>query len=393
MMPMIAMAAMMLGAALADGRGQREDAGEMLPLLKRHLFSGACKISSLVYDARMREEKRTIRYDDGGWAEQSYVDGQLHGLWTVFRPDGGKRWERQNVQGLQEGYEHSWDESDRLVEAKHYHLNVLHGRWSRWDASGAEELVGEFRFGCRGDSLEHTVNPDFNAAIRHRYHFEPEAFAENLDDVLRSLRRETLLMEALEPRDRQGGSFFGHVNVLGANEAWPRHRSEPLSPILQIDCADLDVAASPLAGLSFVTVFAAAGDVAEELGSDIVVRAYAPTDPVVATRPPKSGPRPRGIRFTTAACYPDKNDLPPGLVALLKRSELADEILDYDAKLRSRIGGWPGWLHFNGISDFDRFAFQIDSLDVDGWECGDATIHYFFRDTGSGALSWHQEMC
>ncbi len=341
----------------------------------------------------MRQEKRTIRYEDGGWAEQSYVDGKLHGCWTVFRPDGRKRWERQYVRGLQEGYQHSWDEAGRLVEAQRYHLDVLHGRWSRWDESGAEELVGEFHFGYRGDSLERAVNPDFNASIRPHYHLEPDAFAGKLDEVLRSLERKTLLMEAVEPTDAPGGSFFRHVNVLGANEAWPRHRGEPLWPILQIDCADIDAAASPLAGLSFVTVFAAAGDVVEALGSDIIVRAYAPTDPIVAARPPKAGPPPRGIRFTTAACYPDKNDLPPGLVALLERSELADEILHAEAKLRSRVGGWPGWLQSSRISDFDRFAFQIDSLDIDGWDCGDSTIHYFFRDAATGALSWHQEMC
>jgi hypothetical protein len=29
-------------------------------------------------------EIRTIRYDNGRWCEQQFVDGKLHGTWTDF---------------------------------------------------------------------------------------------------------------------------------------------------------------------------------------------------------------------------------------------------------------------------------------------------------------------
>lgn len=61
--------------------------------------------------------------------------------------------------------------------------------------------------------------------------------------------------------------------------------------------------------------------------------------------------------------------------------------------LRSRLGGWPGWLQSTRIADFDTIAFQVDSLDVAGWSCGDSTMHYFFRSGETGELSWHQDTC
>ncbi len=41
-------------------------------------------------------EIRTIRYDDGRRCEQQYVDGKLHGTWTVYFANGQKEWERQH---------------------------------------------------------------------------------------------------------------------------------------------------------------------------------------------------------------------------------------------------------------------------------------------------------
>lgn len=49
-------------------------------------------------------EIRTIRYDDGRWCEQEYVDDKLHGTWTVFYANGQKEWERQHLKGRHEGY-------------------------------------------------------------------------------------------------------------------------------------------------------------------------------------------------------------------------------------------------------------------------------------------------
>jgi hypothetical protein len=56
------------------------------------------------------------------------------------------------------------------------------------------------------------------------------------------------------------------------------------------------------------------------------------------------------------------------------------------------LGGWPGWLQNGRLSGFGKFAFQVDSLDVESWDCGDCTIHYFFLNDAKD-FSWYQEMC
>jgi antitoxin component YwqK of YwqJK toxin-antitoxin module len=66
-------------------------------------------------------EIRTIRYADGRWCEQQYVDGKLHGTWTVFFADGAKEWERQHARDRKEGYFRRWDKAGRLIEEQWYH--------------------------------------------------------------------------------------------------------------------------------------------------------------------------------------------------------------------------------------------------------------------------------
>lgn len=93
--------------------------------------------------------------------------------------------------------------------------------------------------------------------------------------------------------------------------------------------------------------------------------------------------------------YPDENDLPPGLKVFLEDSGDPEQVLTQEdsEKPNSRLGGWPGWLQSGRLSSFGKFAFQVDSLDVEDWDCGDCTIHYFFLNGSEGAFSWCQEMC
>ena len=96
--------------------------------------------------------------------------------------------------------------------------------------------------------------------------------------------------------------------------------------------------------------------------------------------------------------YPDENDLPPGLKVFLEDSGDPEQVLTQEEseKLNSRLGGWPGWVQSGRLSSYGKFAFQVDSLDVEGWECGDCTIHYFFMNgngNGISRFSWCQEMC
>lgn len=345
-------------------------------------------------------EIRTIRYDDGRWCEQQYVDGKLHGTWTVFFAHGQKEWERQHSRDRKEGYFRRWDKAGRLIEEQWYHLDELHGWWRRWDEEDREEVVGDFYFGYPRQGFDRTLNVDFNTLIKPHYGLEPADFAGLIDNLLPTIRRRTVRMKKVTQRSldlRRRGSFWNHVNLLGVGEEWPCFRGDPLFPILQINCADVTLRNNPLAEFSFVTLFAGAGGVLGNLGEDIVVRAYGRHEELVEIEPP-CDPLEAPSKLLLAdemISYPDENDLPPGLKVFLEDSGDPEQVLTQEdsEKLNSRLGGWPGWLQSGRLSGFGRFAFQVDSLDVENWDCGDCTIHYFFQNGSEGAFSWCQEMC
>jgi len=357
-----------------------------------------CELLGAVPGDVKMPEIRTIRYDDGRWCEQEYVDGKLHGRWTVFYANGQKEWERQHVQDRHEGYFRKWDQNGRLVEEMWYHLGVLHGNWKQCNEAGKEEVVGDFHYGYSRAAFERTVNPDFNILLKPYYGLEPADFADQVKTLLPALRKPTLRMKKRKrarPDLSQAGSFWSHVNVLGVHEEWPTFQGEPLYPILQINCADVTLADNPLAGFSVVTLFSVAGDILHNLGEDIVVRAYRREDKIVLTEPPCEPlevPRPLAMGKPILS-YPDENDMPPGFRVYLEESGDQEQVLHRDEKLNSRLGGWPGWLQDGRVSEYDKFAFQVDSLDVEGWDCGDCTIHYFFLDRQAHGFSWCQEMC
>ncbi|HEX5244758.1 MAG TPA: hypothetical protein VFW23_15955 [Tepidisphaeraceae bacterium] len=343
-------------------------------------------------------ETRTIHYDDGRRCEQQYEDGELHGLWTVFYPTGQKEWERQHSRGRKEGYYRKWDPSGCLVEEQWYHLDELHGIWREWNESNDEEIVGDFYLGCPRQAFAETINPDFNTLIKPIYGLEPEEFASRINALVPRMRRESRRLKKLAsgPLDlAQRSSFWNHVNLIGAGETWPHFNGVPLFPILQINCAEIELAENPLAGYSFVTLFANSNGSIADFGEDIVIRAYRPQDKIVSVEPP-CDPLDAPCKLLAADAvdsFPDENDLPPGLKVFLRESNEKHAILHQDEKLSSRLGGWPGWLQSGRISSFGKFAFQVDSLDVENWDCGDSTIHYFFLDDDASGFSWEQEMC
>ena len=343
-------------------------------------------------------EVRIIRYDDGRWCEQQYLGDKLHGTWTVFRANGQKDWERQHFNGRKEGYYRKWDDTGRLIEEQWYHLGELHGVWRTWDATGNEKAVGDFFFGYPREWFEQTVNSDFNKSIKPYYSIEPQDCGTDIQGILAGMARTTVRMHkgTRSVIDlSQPGSFWSHVNILGRNEEWPHYAGSPLFPILQIKCEEIPLADHPLKQFSFVTAFAVGGDTLNELGKDIVVRAYGPEDDVLLLTDTPCEPleAPSQIQFSEEMqSFPDENDLPPGLRAFIEDTGDKDGVLAQEMKLLSRIGGWPGWLQSGRVSPFGRFAFQVDSLDVEGWNCGDCAIHYFFLDDGRGFV-WCQEMC
>jgi hypothetical protein len=345
-------------------------------------------------------EIRTIRYDDGRWCEQQYVDGKLEWTWTVFFANGKKEWKRQHAMGRKEGYFRRWDKAERLIEEQWYHLDELHGLWKRWDEAGREKVVGDFHFGYPRQAFHRTRNTDFNRLLKPHYGLEPADFAGRISKLLPTMRRTTTRMKKITQRSldlRQRGSFWNHVNVLGVGEEWPCFRGDPLFPMLQINCADVTLKDNPLAEFSFVTLFAAAGGVLGNLGEDIAVRGYHRDEPLLQIEPPCDPlDTPNKLSMSDdLISYPDENDLPPGLKVFLEDSGDPEQVLTQEdsEKLNSRLGGWPGWLQSGRLSGFGTFAFQVDSLDVENWDCGDCTIHYFFLNGSERTFSWCQEMC
>jgi hypothetical protein len=344
-------------------------------------------------------ELRTRQYDDGRWCEQEYLGDKLNGRWTVFYANGGKEWERLHEKDRKEGYFKRWDRAGRLIEEMWFHLDQLHGRWRKWDKDEAEEIVGDFYFGYPRPAFDSTRNTEFNTLIKPFYGLEPAEFAATIEDFLCRLRRPSLRMRKASANESldllKRGSFWNHVNVLGAGERWPQFRGEPLFPMLQINCDEITLSDNPLTEFSFVTLFAVAGTAAQNLGEDIVVRAYRRDELLVPTDLPcEPLGQPCGLVLSDSVdSFPDENDLPPGMVAFLRDENSYEQVLIQDDKLLSRLGGWPGWLQSGRLSAFDRFAIQADSLDIENWDCGDCTIHYFFRDAKTGGFSWVQEMC
>jgi len=91
-------------------------------------------------------ERRTERIDyrRNGWAEIQHLGDQKDGLWTVYRKDGSKHWEREYVTGQQNGYERTWDEGGRLIDEKWFLDGELHGVWRIWGSSGVLRQLSTF---------------------------------------------------------------------------------------------------------------------------------------------------------------------------------------------------------------------------------------------------------
>jgi hypothetical protein len=335
--------------------------------------------------------------EDGVRSETEYVDGKRNGRWTVYYPNGKKNFERQYVNDVQNGYQRDWDENGNLIEEQWYRCGELHGVWKRWDSAGALVDESEFYCGIDKNAFDTSLNSEFERSIRPILEIEPADCGGRIQEILSGFQRKTATLAELPTKkcDLQiQGSFFNYVNVLGTNESWPVYEGEPLYPILQLRCQDIAMEDNPLAEYSYITVFAA-NDCVFNLGEDIVLRMYRRDDPLVSVQRPPCKPlaKPRSIVINSPlASFPCRNDLPPGLKVWMEDDERRWELIKCDGKLNTRIGGWPGWIQSGQIYYLGQFLFQLDSLDVNGWECGGSTVHYFFLND-DGSITYLNEMC
>jgi hypothetical protein len=335
------------------------------------------------------------QYDDGGWCERELVEGKLHGRWTVYYPSGSKKWQRQYQFGRQEGPELHWDERGNLREEKHYHCGVLHGPWRTWTCEGAQETVGEFLLGWEKERIE-AGPPQPNGSFARIFPYltwEPEQFRARFQEVERALALPTwrLVRDEVRPfRDEFGASYWGHVNLLGADEEWPSVDGAPLVPLVQLDCRGLAPLPHFLQGVAFLTMFSRP-DPWER--NDLVIRTYQTNDALRPIEPPVASifAKPEFLAVGPAeTCFPDRNDLPPGLRVFLE-DEFPESLVwkEWGHRYSSRIGGWPAWLQESRVYSYGELALQLDCLDVPALHGGDSAVHYFFRD--EAGWTWASE--
>lgn len=333
-------------------------------------------------------------YANGGSSEQERVDGELHGWWRVFYPGGTVKWERQYVHGAQHGPARSFRPDGSLSEERWFRHGALHGSWRR-DVGEPSEATTEFEYGFSKGSLDSARNPDFRERLLPLFRTDEAELRANLPALLRSIAKPTVYMRRGQPMRRPSnelGSFIGHVNAMADGEEWPTCDGIPLSPVLQIRASDIGIDAPPWDRWELVTVFSAPEDPGEREG-DFVVRTY---DSLDGLRPVPTAGAPLGpacpIVFEEAVPdLPGRNDVPPLVAALLRADPRLLEPFAPRDRLLSRVSGWPGWLQVGRVIDRPRFAFQLDSLMLEDWWCGDSTIFYFFGEAEE--VFWLAEGC
>jgi MORN repeat variant len=326
-------------------------------------------------------------YDDGGWCEQQYVDGKLHGYWTVYYPSGKKKRESEYQRGRQEGYQREWDELGNLREEQWYHLGVLHGQWKEWDENGVEEVVGDFLFGTAKPLYEKwPPKPHSNwERVFPYWMWEPAQFRSQIAAIERELALPTRRLTrdtSRSLRDEFGASYFSYVNVLGSNEEWPTFEGVPLIPLLQLDCRGIVPLPHFLDGVVFLIMFSRSDPT--DARRDLVIRTYRNGDSLRHVRPPPKAiaEQPNFMQVgKVEESYPDANDLPPGLRAMLEEETPDSPILKANEhRFSTRFGGWPAWLQWSGVYSYGEFVLQVDRLDVQTLRGGDSAVHYFFND-------------
>ncbi|MFQ5503112.1 MAG: toxin-antitoxin system YwqK family antitoxin [Phycisphaerae bacterium] len=105
-----------------------------------------------------KSEVRLKRADDGrtvrdGWyrswhengqvhEEGLYVNGKMHGTWTIWDEHGRKRGQQQYHEGRRHGRWFAWHADGRLARRWQYREGIMEGVWLTWNEAGTliEEL-------------------------------------------------------------------------------------------------------------------------------------------------------------------------------------------------------------------------------------------------------------
>src|SRR5215211_5065659 len=108
-----------------------------------------------------------------------------------------------------------------------------------------------------------------------------------------------MVLGGFRPSDDPFASWFGRVQVALPHETWPMHANRPMTPLCQINCAELPYRPDTLADIALITLFAdldkfpygnfdAAGNLEEVKanGDTWLLRAYPSLDGLVRIQQP-----------------------------------------------------------------------------------------------------------
>ena len=337
-----------------------------------------------------------LDYKDGGWSETPYLQGKHHGSQIFYHSNGNKKWERKFENDVQTGVEQFWNEEGELIKEVSYKFGEFHGlqRERQSDAAGWDEK--SFEFGRLSGFLQKARNPEFAKLLSPHYNEKNITDSDEASQLLNSMGLPTCALKkdkstSLVPASEK--SMWGHVNIMGENENWPERNGTPLSPILQINCAEIPEFNHKLKQFSYLTLFAEQDGDFNTIDDLFVLRTYGHDEKVIEIDPPdtKIITTPALLKFETPfTSFPDQNDLPPNLMAFHRQNSVP--LPDHDDDLSSRVGGWPTWLQFTTIEEFGSFLFQIDIIDLEYWAIGDSSLIYFFSGPEDGEYQSHSDM-
>ena len=178
--------------------------------------------------------------------------------------------------------------------------------------------------------------------------------------------------------------MLGGINICKIGEDWPMHNDIPLSPLIQINVAELPFVPKFLEGLKYLVIFILNEEAIDYYGSNdtnLLVRTYADEDISYLSTPAEINITPRIIAYERQLDFPTYDDTPAGVRENLKKynPEFGEES-SLQPIVNDKLLGWPFWCQSSELYSFKdaKFILQISDYD-DDWLVGDCSTLYIFK--------------
>lgn len=320
----------------------------------------------------MKIEIKRIDYDDGGWGEFEEKDGVAHGWTRTYHSNGKPHWLRFHVNGREHGISRTWIPRGQLIEETGYQDGELHGHWKEWNSRGALTRNDRFAFGeCISDRPRRRAY-GYQSLLLEPFRRKVSSEAAKLSGLaLKKLR----LMAAVPVKRKRAGdrsrisSWLCDVTHGPRGKIWPTVGDIPMVPMLQLRVDQLPAVPPGLKGIAFLALFAPREYPIHDGQDELMIwttkslRELQPLDTPRGSRLDK----PRSITWKLDAEYPNLSDLPAGLKAHLEDHEPRSPLLRRTARIRTRVGGWPGWIQSTELKGFGEIILQFDTVDTWKW--------------------------